>query len=246
MAYQVNSDTVNDGIVTRSSGVLNYNAAYTVTFSLYVPSNTPLYAWFWAICGSSGAGSPIQIGTTKDGLRLKSNGNVLFELWDGADGGQVDTGITLNSGWHYFAVIRSAINSVKVRARLNGASSSSDIATASSDMTGREAAAHELLFGRGSTDNMVPGTRMTNYKAWTAALSNSEVDAEWYTTSFIVTANKWSGSPMGDAATLAGNATADGSGTNWTARADMTYGANNPAISYGSSFIPRAMMLGVG
>lgn len=227
MALQIGTQG-STGYAGRGTNVVNYNSAYTVLFSFYLPSDYN-YDFLWGLGGSTGSNSNTNLGTR--GEVLKPNGagtSVKLTLWDGTNGDEtIFWANPAATTWHNIAIIRSSATAIKVR--YNGTNSS----TLTLDISGREAVANEFL-GYGG-DSARAGVRWTNYKAWSAALSDPQVDAEHATTSFIVTANKFSGSPMGDESTAAGNNTADGSGATWTLGAGMSYGNNSPDVTYGGA-----------
>jgi hypothetical protein len=219
----------------RRSTSLSYNAAYTVLFRIY-KTGTVTSTTMWTLSASIGSGGGTTEGSYYEHIRFNSGGQLVLENWVGGSGITIAGPASLSDGWHEIAAIRSSSSVVKLR--VDG----TDYTTSSLEASGRDASAYEIMLSRGS-EYMAVGSRVTNYKAWSSALSNAEVDAEHDATAFTVTANKYSGSPMGDTGNLSNNLTADGSGTTWTAGAGVTFGANDPGVTYGGgSSVPIGLL----
>jgi hypothetical protein len=239
MSVQVNTQGTT-AILSRAS-TLNYNSAYTVLFRWYSTGSHSSDV-IWAISESTGTGGGLYPSlANQDRLRFSSGGDLWLAVFLSSTPYEL-TGVSLGAGWHEVAVVRSSATSIKLR--ING----TNYTGSTVDVGSRASVAYEFAVGTAYDGAECPpaGSRMTNYKSWSAALTDGEIDAEHDSTTFTVTTGKYSGSPMGDAATLSNNLSADGSGTTWTAGAGLIAGANDPGVSYGTSFIPRRMMLGVG
>jgi hypothetical protein len=239
VAIQINTSG-SDGKIVRATS-LNYNAAYTVLFRLYVASSSTS-AFIWGMCDSAGTASSTQFGNNAvDKVRFDGSGNIRLTTWSGSAGADTTMSTLASSTWHSIAIIRSSNAAIKIR--VNGTNSSTD----TTSMAARNAVACEVWgFDDNAFNGLPTGFRITNYKAWTSALTDGEVDAEFAATAFTVSSNKFSGSPMGDASVSSNNASADGSGTAWTLDTQIIAGANDPGVTYGSSFIARRTLLGVG
>jgi len=227
MSIQAGGGATSEG---RRLTTLDFNATYTVLFSIYVDANITNDV-VWGISGSTSAGSGASLGSRYDSIRGSSGG--LWKLAVSSTGGPSDAVSSVTpsaSTWYRVSARRTSDTSLILR--VNG----TDIATSSLDVSAREAVYNEVIFyddnaGGGAT----AGMRISNYKSWSAVLSTAEIDAEHAATSFIVTANKFSGSPMGDASVLAGNDTADGSGNSWTLGVGLVAGANDSYVDYGGA-----------
>ena len=208
---------------------LNYNAAYTVLFRFFLPSGGASSCFMWGLSGTTSYNSGNNFGSRGEWLRFSGGGSLVLRSWDGAAGTDTTIGTLNTNAWNSIAVIRSSASSVIVR--LNGSNSAAD----TTNFASREAVALEVIGWNDTEFNGLPnGCRFTNYKSWSAALSNAEADAEFGATAFTRSTNKYSGSPMGDASTLAGNNTADGSGTAWTLNSGgLVAGANDGSVTYG-------------
>jgi hypothetical protein len=210
----------------------SHNAAYTVLFNVYFPSAMS-FDFVYGVGGTTSSNGGTSLGSLQDSI--KTNGaSTSIKLV--ASGSETIPNYLPGTGWHKLAIIRSSTTAVKMR--YNG----TNTATITNDVSARESTLTEAFFRYDSgPDSARAGVRVTNYKCWSAALSDAEVDAEHATTSFIVTANKVTGSPMGDISVLSNNLTADGAGNVWTAGAGIIAGANDPAVNYGASPAPPKM-----
>jgi hypothetical protein len=218
----------------RTASLFDMDSAYTVLFRIFLPSANPTAQIPWGLSGATSYGSGTRLGTYSETLRWKSDNDLNTECFDGTNFISALISTAFPSGWNSIAVSRVSLTQVKIRA--NGETQSATNAS----FTDREASAIEMLFAdRGSGDNfMAAGTRITNYKAWTAALSDAEIDAEMLTTTVQRSANFYTQSPMGDASTLANNLTQIGSSSTWTAGAGLIAGANDPSVTYATSSVP--------
>lgn len=230
MAIQTSASDATSYI--RRSTSINYNSAYTVLFRYY-STGSHSGDFLWGISGTTGSGTGSYPSSSYlDRMRFVSGGALWIDVLNSGSASVVGT--SLASGWHSIAVVRTNVTTIKMR--IDG----TNYTGTTSDVTGREASAYEFMLAHAnsSSEGVPVGSFITNYKSWTSALSDAEIDAEMLNTTFTVTSNKFSGSPMGDAATLAGNLTATDSGTTWTAGAGVTYGANDGSVNYGSSTKP--------
>jgi hypothetical protein len=226
MSIQVNVSSGVTGEGLRAT-TMSHNSAYTVLFNFYHAGGSFSDVFVWGISGSTTSDGGAYLGTRADRILGSGAGN--WKLTVNVSGNEdfiAGSGPSA-AGWYNVSVRRASATSLILR--VNG----SDLVTATTDVSSREAAAYEVFGMDEYSGGRTPiNSRFTNYKAWTAALSTSEIDAEHDTTTFIVTSNKYSGSPMGDASTLAGNNTADGSGAAWTLGAGLIAGANDPGVTY--------------
>lgn len=234
--------------VKRGSNLYDYDTAYTVLFNIYLPADNPTSDTAWFISGNTGSSSGTNIGNVSDQLRWKSDNDFNAECFDGTIFLAPLISTAFTSGWNRVAIVKESQTAVHIRA--NGASSST---SSNAGFANREATAWEALFSRLSSGQACPvGTRITNYKVWTAALSDAEIDAEHVTTSIVKSSGFYSQSPMGDENTLSNNLTQIGSSSSWTAGAGMVAGLNDPGVDYGAgggSGVPKSnkfFLMGIG
>jgi hypothetical protein len=228
------------GYVRRTSSLLDHDGPYTITFRLYVPAAGLASDTIWGMSGANGSSSQTKIGTFSDTLRARSNGDIEAIGYDGSQFLNPVNGALSTSGWHSIAVVRVSATQLKIR--INGTTYSNT----NGSFVGREATALEILLTYGDAEHCPAGTRITNYKSWTAALSDSEIDAEMLTTTVTASSNLYSVSPMGDASTLSTNLNQTGSGSSWTAGAGIIAGANDPSVTYAGGSNPLASSASAG
>jgi hypothetical protein len=213
--------------VKRLSNLIDYDNVYTITLRLYLPAQAASDT-VWGMSGVTTSTSGTRLGTYSDGARFRSGGDFEALAYDGTNFiNPVGSGPT-TSGWHSIAILNTGSTTRKIR--VNG----TNYTCTNASFVGREASYVEFLFSRGANgEACAAGTRITNFKVWTAALSDGDIDAEMLTTSVVRSTDFWSQSPMGDENTLSNNLTQIGSGSSWTAGAGMVAGLNDPGVDYG-------------
>jgi hypothetical protein len=159
VAVRVNAST--DGL-SRSTGLLNYNAAYT------------LMGWFWRVSDRATYEGVLVLdgGAFKyDGIWV--NGSNVLEMYASAGTDVFTTGGTVATGaWHHIAMVRESTTALKLY--LNGAQSGS---TVTNDVSARSAITGMYSLANGTTTEWLDG-RVASLKAWTRALTLSEVQSE--------------------------------------------------------------------
>jgi hypothetical protein len=234
MSIQMNVSSGGTGEGIRPT-TLSHNNAYTVLFNYYYPGSGFADSFLWGISGSTTSDSGNYIGLRADKIQGSGAGNWKLVINNGSNNDFIAGSGPSAAGWYNVSIRRTSATNVVLR--VNG----SDLATGTTDVTGREAVAYEALFtDEYAGSRAALNSRVTNYKSWSSALSASQIDAEHGATTFTVTTNKYSGSPMGDAGTLSGNNTADGSGTSWTLGAGLIAGANDPGVTYSGGSVSLA------
>jgi len=225
---------------------LNYNAPYTVLFSMYVLTQAAFANDYeWGIGGTSGYSSGNRIGTRVDNFRGSSAS--FYSIWVSPAGTAFQAAASVkpaDASWVRASIRRTSVTSLILR--IDG----TDRATNTTDVTAREAVAGEVWFrDESNVANSHVGCGITNYKAFSAALAGADIDAEHLTTTVIDTANIYSASPMGSITDLATNLIVVG-GNNWVAGTDLIVGANDPGVTYeGAAGFPksnRLNLMGVG
>lgn len=202
----------------RTSGMLNYNAAYTIMFWLYLVSDLNAFSTFYQ---SSVGNYPHSdwIGTDADGVTL--------QLYNQAGGGGIfDNGSTLSVGtWYHIVMVRNGTTTMD--AYLNGVLD----ASVSLDVSSRSAIT-EMRFGSINGADRAD-MRIAYVKAWSTNLSAAEIQAEMHTirpqkfTNLYGWWPTWTGS---------GERVKDysGNGRDWTEAGTLTE-ETPPPVSYGAS-----------
>lgn len=222
--------------IKRLTNLMDYDSAYTVTFRLYAPATGSTSDMMWGLSGATGYSGGAEVGDYGDEISTQSDGDMQIIGYDGTSfANPVAQGVNLTpQSWHSIAIVRESLSSVKLRYAVGGGAATNY--TSSTQLVDREATAIEFMLSRGNVGGPMPvGTKITNFKCWTAALTDGEVDAEMLTTAVQKQSGFYSQSSMGDEQTLSGNLTQVGSGSAWTAGAGVIAGSNDPAVNYSGS-----------
>ena len=212
----VRFDNVADSWV-RTSGMLNYNAAYTMMFWVYLVSDLNAFSTFYQ---SSVGNYPHAdwIGTDSDGVTL--------QLYNQAGGGAItDNGSVLSTGtWYHIALVRNG--TATMDAYLNGVLD----ASVSLDVSSRNAIT-EMRFG--SINGADRGDmRIAYVKAWSTNLTASEVQAEMHAIHPQQFTNLYGWWPCWTGSSERYK-DYSGNGRNWTEAGTLTE-ENPPPVSYGA------------
>jgi hypothetical protein len=162
MSTAVRFDASGD-YLRKTTSLLDYNAAYTFCFWVYLASNTS--AGYQAILTLSGGGSAYD--------ELFIDGSRVLSLEVGNGSSTKVTGATLAlSTWYHITVVRESTTSIKVY--LDG--SSTPTITNTQSVSGRIAIGN-LSFSTNAFSEWAD-CRAAYARAWTAALSTAELAAE--------------------------------------------------------------------
>lgn len=203
----------------RTSGLLDYQSAYTWMAWVYLVSDLNDYGIFYFVNRNTNLNSYDLFGLDVDGTTLfciASNAAGTFGL---QTGGALSTGT-----WYHVALVRSSTTALDMY--LNGAASGS---TNTQDISGRSAPTREEI-GAGTTTNASRvNARVAAEKVWTAALTATEIAQELNCIRPARFANLWRWAPLigsaSDIADYSGNA------RDWTASGTLTT-EDGPPVSW--------------
>lgn len=211
----------------RTSGLLDYNSAYTWMGWAYLVSNLGTTSTFWVLDDNS-ANNVDWLRTNTDGLTIQ------LRAVSGGSGNSVN-GTTLSTGvWYHLALVREDASTLK--AYLDGALD----ATNTTSVTGRTAATRQEHGGR-SASTSPSDSRVAAIKAWSAALTQAEIQQERWFVRPIRTANLhgfWPCFP-GSAERLIDYS---GNGRDWGTAGTLT-DEDPPPVGWGSDSPPVVYML---
>jgi hypothetical protein len=216
----------------RTSGLLDYNAAYTWMTWVYFVSGTggPFINIFGLDDGASFANSDV-ITVADSGtfpFMLTSNISFSFEEVPG-------TTVPGNGTWYHLAMVRESVTSLKMY--VYGVLE----ATATGSISGR-AAATEMLVGGGYGGTSNPAdARFTGIKAFSFAMTQAQIRWEMNQVRPARWTSIYGGWPVPDGANRV-NDVFSGSARNWTPNGTLTDEAN-PVLF---QFRPQGSMMGVG
>ncbi len=233
MSTAVRFDASGD-YLRKTSGLLDYNAAYTFCFWVYLASNTG--AGYQALLTLSGGGSAYD--------ELFVDGSRVLSLEVGNGSSTKVTGATLAlSTWYHITVVRESTTSIKVY--LDG--SSTPTITNSQSVSGRIAIGN-LSFATNAFSEWADH-RAAYARAWTSALSTAEFAAE-KNSATAVKASPWAVWPFqSDGNDTSGNSrdlTAGGTLTYSEAGPDLPLVITPAAASIASSAIAPTVTTGGG
>jgi len=162
----VRFDAVTDRLV-RTSDILNYNAAYSIMGWFRIVVDTDSYAYLISL--NNGTDNNEHEDTLSSDIDGTSINVSVFNSWVYT----YSTSSTFTVGtWYHAAMVRTDASNLSLY--VNGVL----IGTATRSVTGR-AAATRLEVGGYSTSNLWPmNGRVHSIKAWSAALSLAEIQAE--------------------------------------------------------------------
>lgn len=174
MALRSNADTA---FTSRTSGMVNHNAAYTVCFWAKLSSDRDQYTHFWAASDTTTDTYEDSdfVGTDNTGTNLRGGVYV-------AAAGTDTVGAALTVGtWYHIAVKRTS--ATDWRMYVNGVQSG---ITVTRDITGRNATLGEFFHRLNGTTYFCDGV-IAHYKAWDVALTDAQIAAEMRT----ITPKRW-------------------------------------------------------
>jgi hypothetical protein len=151
--------------LSKTTGLLDYNANYTVCLWTYV---TDLVTDYWpCMMTDAGVTNYDLLGWSQSVDKFQVSAAI-----GGSGGAGVLSGACLANTWYHIAMVRESISIQRLV--VNG----SDIGTSSKDVTGRTAHT-KMIFGRDS--GTANNARIAHIKIWTAALSAAELANEMRT-----------------------------------------------------------------
>lgn len=201
-------DAATDRLV-RTSGLLNYNAAYT------------RMAWVYAVSGAGGTSymdvfaSLANASDYMPGLDELAFGDVAggpfsISVWNGSWSGSDGSTATQNGTWYHVALVRESAS--LLRLYVNGTSE----ATVSANVSGRGASVREEI-GAMSTNNYNPlNGRIAAIKEYSAALAQDEIRQEMRQYLPGRTASLWKFTPGVERSVSDAILDYSGNGRNWT------------------------------
>lgn len=161
----VRSDSIGDRL-NISSGVLDYNSAYTIMFFLQIVVDQNAITTFLVISDNSN--------NNADNFRTSATGTLLQMRTAISGTTSIISGSDLTVGtWYHIAIVRESATSCKVY--LNGVL---DI-TNTQDITGRAAAADLRFLGRAGTSDP-SNCKIAHIKAWSTNLSQADIVREMF------------------------------------------------------------------
>lgn len=218
MALRSNADTA---FTSRTSGMVDHNAAYTVCFWGKLSSDRNQYTHFWAASDTTTDTYEDSdfIGTDGDGTTLRGG------VYIGAVG-TVATGTSLVVGtWYHIAVKRTS--ATDWRMYLNGVQEG---ITVTRDITGRNATLGEFLHRLNGILYFCDGA-IAHYKAWNVALTDAQIASEMRT----ITPKRWANlvgwTPF--VSSVKADALISRVGGNWTENGTLVV-EQGPPVSWGA------------
>lgn len=215
--------------LSRTSGLINHNGAYTVMAWARASSFSANGVCWAALTSSSNSGG---VYANADYVGFRSGGEL--QLGARKDGGGVyyAGGSYSPDTWYHIAVVRSSTTSLK--AYLNGVL----VLTNDSDISGRSATASEVL-GEMNNDQPFNG-RIAAFKAWGAVLTAGEIEDEMDVGPPVRSSDLIIYTPI-NAANL-NDSLISVSGSNWTANGAPTV-EDGPPIDWGGGGGGNALLL---
>ena len=212
----------------RTSGIVDYNSAYTVMFWMR-ESAFASPGWAWGALGSStdfngAAATSDRIGFWGARLNIGAN-NIEFGDF-ASELNELDT-------WRHVCIVRSSTTDLK--AYLDGA----HVITLTTDVSSRSAVAAEVLGRVNGSGNALNGA-IAAFKSWGAALSSGEIIAEMSVGPPVRTSDLVTYTPF--TATTEPEIFQSVTGTNWSEEGAVT-SEGNPPIDWGGGGGGNALLL---
>lgn len=218
MALRSNADTA---FTSRTSGMVNHNAAYTVCMWVKLSSDRNQYTHFWAASDTTTDTYEDSdfIGTDFDGTTLRGGTYI-------AAAGEVILGANLTVGtWYHIAAVRAS--NTDWRMFLNGVQEG---ATVTLSIAGRNATLGEFLHRLNGVSYFCDGL-VAHYKAWSVALTAAQIAAEMRT----ITPKRWASlvgwTPM--ISSVKADALKSRAGGDWTENGTLVI-EQGPPVSWGA------------
>lgn len=213
----VRFDAAADRLV-RTTGVLDYNAAYTWMAWVYISTDTNAYTHILSINTNN------QFAQNADYIGMVADGTTLLSYVDNGGAGTEATGTNLSTGtWYHLAVVRASTTSLLIY--LNGTQDSNNTRSVAA-----RASASRMEIGALSTNNADPfNGRVAFVKIYNTNLSAAEIQAEMWSEDPQRLANLWLYSRLLDATDyldLSGNA------RDWTAGGTLTREDGPPGVGW--------------
>lgn len=199
----------------RTTDLLDYNSPYTWMAWVYLVSDLNTVSTFF-VSGDDTVNNYDRITTTPDGVSLRLAvivGGTLTNI----DGVSLTVGI-----WSHLTIVRESATSIKMY--LNGTLAGTNTRA----ITGRTAATRMEHGAYRSANTLRSDSRVAYIKAWSAALTLLEVQAEKDVAGAVRTANlygEWK-TPIGSDRV----ADTSGNGRNWTESGTLTDEAQPPEV----------------
>lgn len=208
--------------LARTTGILNFNAAYTWMGWVYISTDQNAYTHIWSINTNN------QFSQNADYIGMTSDGTTLISYVDNGGAGTEQPGTNLTAAtWYHIAVVRASTTSLLIY--LNGVQDSNNTRSVAT-----RGAASRMEIGALSTSNADPfNGRVQHVKIWDTNLSVAEIQQEMVTARPQRTANLWLWTPLhssGDILDYSGNA------RDWTAGGALTT-EDGPPVGYGAPIL---------
>jgi hypothetical protein len=206
----------------RTTDLLDYQAAYTIAGWARIVTDTNAYA---CICSLNAAANRF------DYLGLLGDGTTLAAIMESGAGYSENTGgtsLTVGS-WYFLAMVRASLTDLRVFLGAPGTAVAQNGTTVTTSAAGRAAVARNEIGGF-TSGNLDPfNGRVGPWKAWSAALTAAELQAEMTQTIPLRAANLYGAWPLRDAADLTD---ISGNGRAWTAGGTLTT-EDGPPVAWG-------------
>jgi Concanavalin A-like lectin/glucanases superfamily len=204
----------------RTSGLIDYNAAYTVMGWVYLVSDLNAYGAIFSLNTGDVAQDLDYIGVNADGVSLISYVDIA------ATPTEVDSGYNFTvATWAHLAIVRASATSLQVY--INGVAQGS---ANTQNVAGRTAATR-MEFGAVGTGNIDrANARVQHVKIWSTNLSAAEILQEYQVARPVRTDSLHLWTPLWGAADIADYS---GNARDWTAGGTLTT-EDGPPVSYGA------------
>lgn len=152
----------------RTSGLTNFNSAYTVFFRVYIASDLNTYSAFWGASTATSEGSTVY--QNSDIVQTGTDGLTTAPWAFVSDSGEEGSGSALSTAtWYSFAIVRT--NASTLTLYVDGSS----FGTCTKDITGRGSVGMQLL---GQFSEAYADCRIEGFKEWSVALNSTEISEE--------------------------------------------------------------------
>lgn len=218
--------TSSGNYANRTSGLINYNGAYTV-MAWFRPTALSGIQWFYG----NGQGSDDFNGAASTGDYMGPWDDRFVIGCNGSEWGDYTNPLMTAGNWYHGCLKRTSATS------LIGLRDGVAFGTVSTDVSGRSANGFDVL---GRFNALAFGGRIAALKAWSAALSDSEIEAEMAVGPPIRTADLVTYTPF--LATTEPEIFQSTTGTHWTEVGSVT-SADGPPIDWGGGGGGNALLL---